>query len=327
MKLNAGKRILMFLHWLCSLLICAALVLLILKPPFAVNLYNKVRAMVTDDQLKIIAIAAIALYAILVIAQLVLIFKRRKRSERGFIEMDSSESGRVRIAISAIEQMVRQSVTHIDGISDMKIKIEGEDDAINIVVNASVVNGGHVPTITMNMQRAIRQFVERNCGVAVRGVPICIRSVTEPRGKRGKKQEVPALVQEPATEAEPVVVPAEEPEPTVVTEPVVEPEPVAEEEPYVEPEPAAEEEPYTEPEPATEEEPYVEPEPAYEEEPYAEPVAEAVPESDDDGADEAPLTDHAFEAAVEAADDAFTEDIYKPVETESEEPFTGSAEE
>ena len=318
MKLNAGKRILMFLHWLCSLLISAALVLMVLKPPFAVKLYEKGRALVTDSQLKIIAIVALAVYAILTIAQLVLIFKRRRRSERGFIVMDSSDSGRVRIAISAIEQMVRQSVTDIEGITDMKIKIEGDEDAVNIAVNATLINGGHVPTITMNMQRAIRQFVEMNCGVAVRSVPICIRSVTDAaNAKRGRKKEIPA----------PASVPAQEPEPVYAeSEPAPAPEPV-----YAapEPEPAPA---YTEPEA---EEPIAEPEPAFapatEYAPETEPVveeAEEAPAAEDaptDGAEEAPgfeaepeaadepqtgeapLTDYAFEAAVEAADGAFTE--------------------
>jgi hypothetical protein len=69
-------------------------------------------------------------------------------------------------------------VTNIDGITEMKIGIESREDAIAIRVNATIVNGSHVPTITMNMQRAIRQFVEMNCGVAVREVSISINAVT-----------------------------------------------------------------------------------------------------------------------------------------------------
>lgn len=332
MKLNVGKRILMFLHWLCSLLVGAALVLLVLKPPFAVDLYKKGRALVNDSQLKIICIAALAIYAILMIAQLCLIFKRRRRADRDFIIMDNSETGRIRIAVSAIESMVRQSVTDIEGISDMKIRIDSNEDSIDIGVNASIVNGGHVPTTTMNMQRSIRQFVEMNCGVAVRSVSVNIRSVTEPNaGKRGKKKNVaPVVLPEPAPvepAPEPIAVDPVPEEPAAVEPETYEPEPA---EPVpAEPEAEAfepEAETYA-PEPAEPEAGVFEAEPAYEEPedlPEAEPDAfageaeDAAPEDAEafafaePEADEEQPADPDFEAAVDAASDVYTAEDAEP---------------
>jgi hypothetical protein len=145
------------------------------------------------------------------VLQACVIFHRGKRTDRGFITVDSSDAGRVRIAVSAIEQMVRQSVTSVDGINDMKIAIDSLDDAINITIAATLQSGSHVPTVTMNMQRAIRQFVEMNCGVAVRSVSISINSVTaapELRGRKGRKAHaeippMPAPVVEPAEPVNP----------------------------------------------------------------------------------------------------------------------------
>lgn len=227
MKLNAGKRILMFFHWLLSLLLVAAFAVYVIAPDFILKYYNSLVNSIGLRNLQIIGIALLAIYVLLAVGQAMLIFKRRKRSERGFITMDSSDSGKVRIAISAIEQMVRQSVGSIDGLTDMKIGIDNLEDAIGIGVTASIVNGSHVPTITMNMQRAIRQFVETNCGVAVRTVSININAVTsqpEARGRRrrGKGQEaVPAAsafqpvqsMDAPKTVDEPVIESASEPAP------------------------------------------------------------------------------------------------------------------
>ena len=260
MKLSVGKRILMFFHWLLSLLIVAAFALYLIVPEFITRYYNMLIVAIGYNYVKIIGIALLAIYVILAVVQVCLIFKRGKRAERGFITVDSSDSGRVRIAISAIEQMVRQSVGNIDGITDMKISIENLDDAVGIGVIASIVNGRHVPTITMNMQRAIRQFVETNCGVAVRSVSINISAVTNEqsatRRRRGKGQEQAAPIvrptdaynfpeapkpeAEPEPEPEPYQAPVIEPEPEPVVEtPVFRPEPVAEA-PAAEPQPAAE---------------------------------------------------------------------------------------
>ena len=186
MKLNAGKRILMFFHWLFSLLICAAFAAYIIKPDWTMNLYDRVAGSLAPTQVMIIGIAILAIYVILAVVQACIIFHRAKRADRGFITVDSSDSGRVRIAVSAIEAMVRQSVISIDGINDMRIAIENRDDAIGINIAAVLQNGCHVPTITMNMQRAIRQFVEMNCGVAVRSVSISINAVASP-GEGGRR--------------------------------------------------------------------------------------------------------------------------------------------
>ena len=188
MKLTAGKRILMFFHWLLSLLLVAAFAVYLIAPDFVLKYYNAVVDAIGLNNVKVIGIALLAIYVLLAVAQVILIFKRRKRSDRGFITVDSSDSGKVRIAIAAIEQMVRQSVGNIDGITEMKIGIENLDDAIGINVNATIVNGSHVPTITMNMQRAIRQFVETNCGVAVRTVSISINAVTNQPEARGRRR-------------------------------------------------------------------------------------------------------------------------------------------
>ena len=193
----------MFFHWLLSALICAAFAAYLVKPDFVMDLYNRVTGKLTPSEVTIIGIVLLAVYVILAVAQLFLIFRRGNRRDRGFITVDSGDTGRVRIAVSAIEQMVRQSVTEIEGIHEMKVNIASDDDAIKIDIAAIIVGGSHVPTITVNMQRSIRQFVEMNCGVAVRSVSISINSVTaiqENKGRwgRGKHDNKPVM---PAPEA------------------------------------------------------------------------------------------------------------------------------
>ena len=178
MKLTFGKRTLMFFHWLFSLFLCAALALYVIAPELALNCRASFEHSLGPIGVRIVGIALLAIYVALAVFQLMLILNRRKRADRGFITVDSSDTGRVRIAVSAIEQMVRQSVHSIDGITEMNIHIDNLDDAIGIAVNAVIASGSHVPTITMNMQRAIRQFVEVHCGVAVRTISVSINAVS-----------------------------------------------------------------------------------------------------------------------------------------------------
>ena len=191
MKLSVGKRILMFFHWLLSLLICVGTALYVLFPDLILSVGEHLKGSLGPGGLKIAGIVLLAVYIALAALQLYMLLPRKKRGEKGFIIVESGDNGRVRIAISAVEQMVRQSVKSIEGISEMKIGIDSNDDAVLIDVKAVLINGNHVPSITANMQRSIRQFVELNCGVAVQAISISIDSVTnqaEPLGRRlGRK--------------------------------------------------------------------------------------------------------------------------------------------
>lgn len=213
MKMNVGKRVLMFAHWLFSLLVCAAFVTHILKPEFTTEVYSGLEQATSHTHTLIIGAAILALYLVLTIVQIGVIFHRDgRRADRGFITVDSSDTDRVRISIPAIEQMVRQAVYNVEGLTDLKISIENKDDTVAIGVNASILNGSHVPTITMNMQHAIRQFVEMNCGVAVCSVSVNINAVTIPgevpqKKKRSHKEAfTPAVVSEPVEQNRPMSV-------------------------------------------------------------------------------------------------------------------------
>lgn len=227
MKLNLGKRLLLFVYWLASLIVLAMLAI----PQYTNIALSYITALIPTAYMQYAVIALLTVYLLLSLGVLCLIFKRSsaaKRSERGFITVDSADSGRVKIAITAIEQMVKQAAHTVDGLADMKIGITNADDAIEIQVNVTMVSGSHVPTVTLNLQRAIRQYVEMNCGVAVRSVSVSIQSVVNPAdgSKRMKRRDVKAapewtpepmtvpvsaVAEEPSVAAVPVEAPAYEP--------------------------------------------------------------------------------------------------------------------
>lgn len=210
MKLSLGKKAVLLLHWLISLVPFA----LLFSDRCVQLLVDLIAALIGTSYPYIVLIAFAAVYALLSLwALCILLLRKGQRSERGFITMDASDTGRVRIAVSAIEQMVKQAAGSVDGVSEMKIGISSEDDAISINVNVVILGGAHVPTVTLSMQRAIRQFVEMNCGVAVRTVTVSVQAVTTPgEGRKGRKSEasfVPApvpvpVVTEPELPVDPV---------------------------------------------------------------------------------------------------------------------------
>ena len=228
MKLNFGKRLLLFVHWLLSLIAFALLVLKFALPNFVADIAEFVNAAVGAGVAQILCFVLIGVYVLISLFTLVLIFSRdKKRSDRGLITVDASENGKTRVSVAAVEQMIRQAVRAVDGIADMKCGIVNQDDAISINANVTLVTGAHVPSVTMNMQRAIRGYIELNCGVAVREICVNVNSVeSNADGKRvNRKNQAPAaqMPAEPVPAAEPVIeTPVEEIQEAVEETPVEE---------------------------------------------------------------------------------------------------------
>lgn len=243
MKLNFGKRLVLFLHWLLSVAVCALAVIACVWPETLNRIASGVNGLVGAANAGIISIAGLAVYVVFVIASVIIIFsgERKKKSERGFIVVDSNEGGKIRIAVGAVEQMIRQAAHSVNGIGDMKCGIINNDDAVSINTTVTVLNGAHVPTVTMNIQRAIRSYIELNCGIAVREVSVSVQSLDSGENARGKKKGfadmpvapvVPTVVPVPAEEPAAEIPVGEEPVEMHI-EPVVE-EPAAQEEPVAE---------------------------------------------------------------------------------------------
>ena len=188
MKLTIGKKLLLLLHWLYSLLICVAFALCVIVPSFQADLISRVEGTLGNLGARIAGGALLAPYLALSIATFLTLVRRKRRVERGFITVGPENHGQVRVSVAAVEQMVRQSVRSIDGITDMKVDIEGLDDSIAIAITASIANGVHVPTITANMQRAVAQFVEVSCGVAVQSVSVTINGVSGVKGETPRRR-------------------------------------------------------------------------------------------------------------------------------------------
>lgn len=206
MKLNFGKRLVLFLHWLFALVGCAIAVIYCVAPDimwdgFAI-VYDKIGKRQTD----IIGAAFLAVYVILMIATVIIIFaNREKREERTFIIVDNNEKGRTRIAVSAVEQMIRQAVRGISDISTMKTSIRNLGESISIEADVVITDSAHIPTVTANIQRSVRSYIELNCGVTVQDISVNVRALEQvnEKGRRGRKDPAPA----PA----PVEIKAEEP--------------------------------------------------------------------------------------------------------------------
>ena len=200
MKINFVKKLALISHLVLSVLFFLMLAIGCVSPQL-------LEAFVSLKAVLIVGIVLGVIFVMLSVALGMMLFAQNAREdERGFITVESLETGKVKVAVAAVDQMIRQAVRGVEGISEMKADIENNDDAISIDTSIIVKSGLHIPTVTASMQNAIRGYIERNCGVAVREVSVSIRMVDdgEQNNKRGRRK---AVAEMPGIEKAPEILP------------------------------------------------------------------------------------------------------------------------
>lgn len=177
MKNGFWDRVLIYLYVLLTLLIVVAAGLRAFGLDLVGGFIEGLRANVPGIFWRLILIGVCALIALLGVFVAVVVTPSRVR-KRNFITLNADNGGQVRIALPAIRQMAMQAIAGVAGLEDVEVDVvESGDDAIAVSVAMDVEGGVHVPTVTMNMQSAIRGNIEKNCGVNVRSVTVDVKSV------------------------------------------------------------------------------------------------------------------------------------------------------
>ena len=187
MKLNFGQRILLIVHWILSLIGCLLAALLLITPNTVYILFDRVYDLIGKRAFDTIGIALCAIYILIAAGCAAIVFAgSAKRGERGLITVFSNDTGKTRIAVSAVEQMARQAIASVDGISDVRVGITGEEDTIGVNISLMLKAGAYLPTVTANIQRTVRGYIEQNCGVAVQNIIVNVRAVEGESPKAAK---------------------------------------------------------------------------------------------------------------------------------------------
>lgn len=177
MKNGFWDRALIYLYVLLTLMIVAAAGLRAFGLDLIGGFIEGLRSSVPGFLWRLILIGVCAMIALLGIYVAVAVTPSRVR-KRNFITLNADNGGQVRIALPAIRQMVMQAIADMAGLKDVDVDVsESGDDSIAVRVAMDVECGVHVPTVTMNMQSAIRGNIEKNCGVNVRSVTVDVKSV------------------------------------------------------------------------------------------------------------------------------------------------------
>ena len=176
MKTGFWDRVLVYLYVLITLIMVVAVALRAFGLDLVGCMISGLRTNAPGLIWRLIVLGISALVAVLGVYVAVIV-SPSKAKKGNFVNINSDDGGQVRISLPAVRQMAKQAISGIEGLQDIEINVGEEADALVINVALDVENGVHVPTVTMNLQNAIKRNIENNCGINVRSVTVTVKEV------------------------------------------------------------------------------------------------------------------------------------------------------
>ena len=215
MKTSFWDKVLMFLYVLIALAFAVCMALRSFGVDLLGGMFAGLEHTAGHFLSVLIGLGLTAIVVLLSAYMVMMIFGRnKKRVPASFITVNSEDGAQVHMSLTALSQMARQAIGRVPDVKEMKIGVSNEGEEVSVTVDLTLKANAHVPTVTKNMQKAIRTSIESNCGVAVRDVEIVVSSLAgadvkpewkKPRWKLGRKDKEESVEAVAAQEAaEPV---------------------------------------------------------------------------------------------------------------------------
>ncbi len=108
-------------------------------------------------------------------------FSRRREHE---IIIQETGLGRVEIAASALENLIRRAARQVRDVREVKPVLRCDRDGLGISLHLNVNPEAHIPSVTEEIQQIVQEYLEEKAGVRVIQVGVRVDSVSvEPRAR------------------------------------------------------------------------------------------------------------------------------------------------
>ncbi|MEI6101063.1 MAG: alkaline shock response membrane anchor protein AmaP [Eubacteriales bacterium] len=120
-----------------------------------------------------------AIFGVVLVAGICLLFFGIRKEEPKTAVVASVESGKISIAISALEELAAKFIKQTESIKGVAIKIHSLVDSVDVDVKISVLPEVSIPEVTQNLQSGLIAYMEAYSGIKVRAARIMVASIDE----------------------------------------------------------------------------------------------------------------------------------------------------
>jgi uncharacterized alkaline shock family protein YloU len=181
--MNIVDRVLLFIYFLAVGAISVVMIM------FSLNMFNPndvngfLNLMTSELVYQSVWIGVFAILLLLTLRYL-LIGKRTGKSSPSVDQR--TDLGEVRISLETISNLALKAAQRIRGVKDVKAKVNVEEAGIVLSMKMSVDGDQSIPTLSEDLQREVKSYVEEITGLPVIDVTVYITNVVSQGVVRGR---------------------------------------------------------------------------------------------------------------------------------------------
>ena len=127
-----------------------------------------------------IQLAVIISSAVLFLVSLRFLIVSLTRSNSSAQSVDQrTEYGDVRISIETMENLALKAAMKQKGIKDLRARVHASDAGMDIVLRAVVDGETSIPSLTEEVQKAVKSYVEEITGIPVTNVTVFVANIIQ----------------------------------------------------------------------------------------------------------------------------------------------------
>lgn len=122
--------------------------------------------------------AAVIIGALTLLISLRFLFVAIRRGGGAAPSIDQrTEYGDIRISLETVENLALKAASRQRGVHDLRARIRVTDAGIDISIRAVVDGESVIPTLSEDMQRAVKDYVEEITGIPVANVSVYVANI------------------------------------------------------------------------------------------------------------------------------------------------------
>ncbi|EPY13943.1 MULTISPECIES: alkaline shock response membrane anchor protein AmaP [Paenibacillus] len=126
-------------------------------------------------QTTVIAVAAVIL---LLSIRFVYVSMRRERKSMSSIDQ-RTDIGDIKISIETIENVALKAASRVRGVKDLKARIRTNESGLDITIRTVVDGETAIPSMTEDVQRQVRDYVQEITGIPVSYVSVYVANIVQ----------------------------------------------------------------------------------------------------------------------------------------------------
>lgn len=121
----------------------------------------------------------VCIFGVVLVVGICLMFFGIRKEQPKTAVIASFESGKISIAISALEELAAKFVKQTGAIKGVGIKVIPAGDGVEISVKISILPDVSIPQITQDLQAGLINYIETYSGIKVTKAKVMVSSIDE----------------------------------------------------------------------------------------------------------------------------------------------------